>query len=293
MGVELLVDHREPTALKTRLVELLSDEECAKHAIAVEYCNLEAGDVALRHDGKLLLLLERKELNDLCASLKDGRAAEQKQKMAAIVTEDPNVALGLIVEGEHTRHERAKAIQTVTCTSRLRDGYFVFHTIDTADTAGLVARLATLYARGKMQPFDAETNRRYLLTARASHRAAGISRHDSWWVLALTQVAGVGAAAAQAIAERYPSARALVQAYAEAAKPEELLAGLLPRGGKRRLGPKLSQRVYDCVTGSSGSTGPAAASRLKRPNEQPGKPHARRKFSRAQPPLDECQFIDE
>jgi ERCC4-type nuclease len=46
-----------------------------------EYLNLDLGDIKITYNGNLVLLIERKTMNDLIASVNDGRYREQKKRL--------------------------------------------------------------------------------------------------------------------------------------------------------------------------------------------------------------------
>ena len=122
-----------------------------------EFINLDAGDFHIVRDGEVMMVVERKTLADLAASLKDGRYAEQKVRMAATVGGDTR-RLAIIVEGSLFGPEPSDtlvegvslgALRTLVLHAQHRDGVAVYTVHDAAGTAALVAHMAE-----KMQPGD-------------------------------------------------------------------------------------------------------------------------------------------
>ena len=68
----LVVDNRE-SKIKTQFPQ----------ADTTTYENLELGDFVIRLDNADFLVFERKTIPDLAASIKDGRYADQKQRLLA------------------------------------------------------------------------------------------------------------------------------------------------------------------------------------------------------------------
>lgn len=295
MKVLLRVDHREPSDLKKRLE--------ASSIQSLDFLNLPAGDFEFvdLESGRTLLLIERKEIEDLCASLTDGRFDEQKTKLsgAAHSSETP-CPVAYLLEGDYRGHDKASAIDTVVLTTRFRDGFFVLQTSDIPDTVATVLRIAELFTRGKMEPLSEDELHRRFIASRSAHRGGGqFSKNDEWWVVSLGQIPGIGPKAARAIAAQYPTVRSLLDAYHRCKSIKarrELLQDLKPQSSTRRLGPAASEKVWRCVVGdgddrrpyrSTGGTGGTEGQRGRQPKTSPP--------SRIKPPevLTECMFVDD
>ena len=68
--IKLVIDNRE-----TKLIELFD-----KNNISI-IKNLEIGDILIINEEKPIIIIERKTLSDLSASIKDGRYKEQKIRL--------------------------------------------------------------------------------------------------------------------------------------------------------------------------------------------------------------------
>ena len=114
---------------------------------------LDTGDIEVWIDGKRVLVVERKTLSDLAASVKDGRYAEQKARMLASVTGHDAMIMYAIEVGSFATafafDERMKqniggipATTLQSCVvSMLLDARVVM-TRDVSDTAAFVLRVA-------------------------------------------------------------------------------------------------------------------------------------------------------
>ena len=69
--IKIVIDNRE-----NKLIELLE-----KNNINITKKNLEIGDIIILSDEKPIIIIERKTLSDLSASIKDGRYKEQKIRL--------------------------------------------------------------------------------------------------------------------------------------------------------------------------------------------------------------------
>lgn len=132
------VDYRERRLFET----LLPD---------AEFINLDTGDFHIvREDGELVLVVERKTLADLAASVKDGRYVEQKARMLATAEGDPR-RLALVVEGALFGPEPPDtpieglslgALRTLVLHAQHRDGIAVYNVQDAVGTAALITHMA-------------------------------------------------------------------------------------------------------------------------------------------------------
>lgn len=241
MEVTLVIDNREPAVIKESFAQT-----------GASLANLAAGDFEFLKDGKSLMLIERKEISDLCSSLVDGRFDDQKRKLAAAACESPRPIV-LLIEGDYSKEPEniRNTIESVVLTSRFRDGIFVLTSVSASATVTLLRHILTLFQRGKFEPLDEEEQHRRFIASRAAHRVGGqLSRKTDWWQLALAQIDGVGPKAAKAIAEKYPTAKNLLDAY-RACKSDHYRGIMLSETGlgTRKLGPKISQRVWDTISG--------------------------------------------
>ena len=67
MDIELILDNREH-----KLIELLPNDTVAP---------LDIGDIQFRRGEETILIIERKSVTDLAASICDGRSREQKARL--------------------------------------------------------------------------------------------------------------------------------------------------------------------------------------------------------------------
>lgn len=159
-SVHLLLDVREVRAKTDRDY---MKEELAKQGVTPIMRSLEVGDaqwIAKCHDSTLLSrhgaegdevvldwIVERKRLDDLIGSIKDGRFHEQKfrlnrsgvKKVIYVIEEitmDPQ---------SYTRYE--EAVQSAIASTQVVNGYFVKKTVKMDDTIKYLARMTAMLKR--------------------------------------------------------------------------------------------------------------------------------------------------
>ena len=94
MVYKLLVDYREK-----KVIDLLN-KNSFNEQINYESCNLEIGDFILKNENdEIIFIIERKTLNDLNCSIKDGRYKEQSMRLDCCNLENHNI-IYLIEDGE-------------------------------------------------------------------------------------------------------------------------------------------------------------------------------------------------
>jgi hypothetical protein len=90
------VDHREHDLI--RCIQGLIQTLPIYKDLAIEITNLPLGDVILSVDGKEKWIVERKSLQDLAASIKDGRYEEQSFRLQG--SDIPNHNIVYLIEGD-------------------------------------------------------------------------------------------------------------------------------------------------------------------------------------------------
>lgn len=130
--MRVVVDHREQS-LKEYFKEHVQ-------VFPVTYENLEYADVNIHIDGELFLVIERKTLPDLVASIKDGRYKKQKQNLLSKLRRDQIIYL---IEGSFDYTDTSnvtiggitkKIVLSSIINTLLRDNIKVVTTKDTSDT---------------------------------------------------------------------------------------------------------------------------------------------------------------
>ncbi len=106
--MKLFIDVREPNKIIEYLTKLSSDQK-----YEVEVKQLEIGDFVIYDEKKdeTLVIIERKSLADLEASIKDGRYKEQSFRLAG--NELPNHNIYYLIEGSIANYKKPAFIKTI------------------------------------------------------------------------------------------------------------------------------------------------------------------------------------
>lgn len=91
--MDLVIDAREHS-----LIEDLRNYQ--KESVNILTEHMELGDVMIRKDGVPLFLMERKSVDDLLASLKDGRYHDQRRRWKEFQIDLPQARVAIWIEGD-------------------------------------------------------------------------------------------------------------------------------------------------------------------------------------------------
>jgi ERCC4-type nuclease len=130
----LEIDNREPSIIK-EYFENLNDKS------NILFKNLEQGDFIIRDSNQnILLIIERKSIEDLLASVKDSRYSEQSNRYSQVGI--PNNCIYYIIEGNMNRYSKSSAeYKTVySCIFSLsyKKMFSVLQTINVQETINVI-----------------------------------------------------------------------------------------------------------------------------------------------------------
>lgn len=189
--------------------------------ISVKVSQLALGDIAIYHDEKLAIVIERKTVADICASIIDGRFREQRERLLQLRTDsDGAVRIIYLIEGAFVR-ATALADMLTDCRGGLatptvmgaisnlliRDSVEVLHTNSVEESAILLCKMyhsfvATFVDTGKATP------------RLSSYKKKRADTPADVLLQQLQAIPGVGPASAMAVAQNYTSMRELCEALA-------------------------------------------------------------------------------
>ena len=144
------IDNRERKLIK--LMKALKDDLDYKFEIIVEV--LDLGDIIIYDDNNVeKLIIERKSLSDLAASLKDGRYSEQSFRLNGMAIHNHNVVY--LIEGDiHNYNNKynkisASTLQVTMFCLQYFKGFSVFKTRDVMETADYILRITNKLQKEK------------------------------------------------------------------------------------------------------------------------------------------------
>ena len=245
MSLELIIDNRE-----RQLIEKLQN----KCTIGVE--QLEIGDILFRQKEETVLIIERKTIKDLKASICDGRAREQKARLMGSGTSTDRILY--LIEGnlDQPLDDKISGVPISTIigsliNTQLRDNIKVYKTNSLEESATFIIKLLDkltkdldLYFKTDVQSISAGL---YATTLKKNKKAN--LTPEVWFINQLSGIPQVTEKIASTIVQRYSNIRALMREYESIPEhlKEKLLSDLtfeLTTGKTRRIGDKISARIY-------------------------------------------------
>ena len=251
--IHLIIDNRERD-----LIELLINNN-TPHTVEM----LDLGDIVFRNDDNVVLIIERKTVNDLKASICDGRGREQKARLMNcglsvdrimyLVEGKLSMSLDMNVSGVPVSTLVGSIINT-----QFRDGIKVYKTTTINETANFIHRMIEKFISDGDSYFgsvklsiDDCSYARTLKTKKKENMTPVV-----WFISQLSMIPQVTEIIANEIVKVFPSVSSLIKEYeyCSVVDREKLLADItypIKNDKSRRVGIKISTRIYNLFYGNS------------------------------------------
>ena len=228
----LLIDNRE-----RQLIPLFPPT-------SIQVQTLPVGDIWFQDaSGTVSLILERKTIKDLEASVLDGRYRDQKGRLLALCEERGAQPLYLLEGPYSSTTGRLAPTALMKIVARLQFKYSipVLHTQSLAETASLIVALHDFWLE---DPANFKRDMTPLKPTDGIHVSKKANAEDpkQFLLACLMQCSGVSLKIAETLTTAFPSFQALL-----AASEEAIASTLLPTG--RKVGPALGKRLKTYFVG--------------------------------------------
>lgn len=257
-----------------------------------EVTNLDVGDIQIFHENKpeeILVLIERKTLTDLAASIRDGRYKEQLLRLKSL----PKITrIFYILEGccmnkhDITRVKQTRklkkighgnltgeALYSAYLNIQIRDNFHVIESDNLEETKFIIERMVKQIEKKYQEMINnnevtphleqvEEHNYHYTQNLKISKK--GNINSQVCYINILTQIPGISSNMASFICEKYPTMAKLVNSYNEISLDDDKDGKLLKKrmmllknievkldsGKVRKVGPVVSGRIYTYLFGN-------------------------------------------
>ena len=150
--MKLFIDNREPQQI-IKYINALND--MAKVKMVIEVKRLDIGDYILfdEEKNKNLIIIERKSLQDLESSIKDGRYNEQSFRLNQSITHNHNIIY--LIEGNIINHRNQNFKSTLYSSLfslNYYKGFSVFNSVNLVETGEIIYNFANKMLREKNKP---------------------------------------------------------------------------------------------------------------------------------------------
>jgi len=247
--MKIILDERE-TALYEKCI-LLNDKNEKKIEISKRVLNL--GDIIITtDDDKDIILVERKSIQDLLSSIKDGRYEEQSYRLIHSSGYAPHNIIYLI-EGITSQLEASKKKMVYSAITSLNifKGFSVFRTSSVQETAEWILattdKMSRELAKGKM--IWSSSNSTAALDVEPASYCSVVKKvkkdnitPENWGEIVLCQIPGISSVSAVAIMKRFQSISHLI---AEIREHPECLDAIVCESDKksRKLGKNIIENL--------------------------------------------------
>jgi ERCC4-type nuclease len=219
--VVITIDSREGALI----TEINAEHQSKSENIIIQQKSLSVGDIIIEYAYEVLLIIERKKLNDLAASICDGRYTEQSLRLEKTPIHNHNIIY--LVEGDIRKYKETTRIRRGTLYSTLLSlnsykGFSVLRTFDIAETATCLLQYAEkIYKNGKKSSFYySEASKTYDETQKQKTTILDVMKQtkkstitiDNISIIMLSQIPNVSVNAAKAIMSKYTNFPELLSA---------------------------------------------------------------------------------
>lgn len=208
MQVSVIIDNRE-TKLYSSLIE--RDLDIYKDKLIIEKTQLDIGDIHIKFND-ITYIYERKTVNDLLSSIKDGRYKEQKHRLLS----SGMASINYIIEGDsitsHKNFNNQKLLTSIYFNSTYRDKINVFFTSNVDDTSTFILLLATkIIDKPENFIYNRDNNQDYIDVCKIKTKKCANIDKDTCYLLQLSQIPTISKEIAKKIKEVYPTLPILIQ----------------------------------------------------------------------------------
>ncbi|KAG0576544.1 hypothetical protein KC19_5G088600 [Ceratodon purpureus] len=260
--VFLVLDSREQFRRDARggaALQKFADRIGVQFKVQVETRQLPVGDALwiarhkdLRHEYVLDFIVERKRVDDLWSSIKDGRYKQQKLRLQRCGVK----RLVYLIEGDPNLTDASDSLKTAAFTTEILEGFDVQRTRDVSETTQKYGELTTAiidrYSEEVGKPGRPRGGHcmRYVEFVEYC-KDIEMERVTDVFGVQLMQVRNVTEEMALAILERYPTLYSLVVAYTElegdVQAQELLLTDIQIRNKNKTISAIISKNIYKLV----------------------------------------------
>lgn len=228
MNIELEIDNREQ-----KLIQLLDIQFSIKQ--------LDIGDIIIKLNNQIIIAIERKTMNDLFCSIKDGRYKEQKFRLLSLQKE--NIISMYIIEGVNKNQNTLSAMVNTI----IRDKLYVFRTYNLQETVNTIKTIIKNIKK-YIEIFNEKNLQSIDYIDHISVKKNQCNNNDIY-CLQLQQIKGISSKISRCIYDSFPNWKILINELT--IDKLKNLEYEIKNNKKRKIGPVIANRLYDFIHQSS------------------------------------------
>jgi ERCC4-type nuclease len=227
--LSIIIDSRE-TILYNNMIERDLDKYNEKIMITKQ--QLEIGDIHIIMDD-IIFVYERKTINDLLSSVKDGRYKEQKNRLLSNYLNINYIIEGTDIIASNNIHNQ-QLLTSIYYNSMYRDNIKVLFTKNINDTITLLLMIA-IKIIDKPQNFKPKTTiqTEYIDICKIKSKKSDNIDKDTCYLLQLSQIPTISKQIAKNIKDIYPNMKILINTLNDSENPTELLMKISNIGNQK------------------------------------------------------------
>lgn len=240
--MEFIIDNRES----------LKDFYKEKNLSYIKFENLDLGDYIFKYKEEIILVIERKTIEDLAASIKDGRHREQKKRL---LDNYPKEKILYLIEGDLTKNNKSYVYNKVNSytiyssliNTLLRDNLKIFNTKTNEETIVFFEHLCKKFDKGcdflsKNTDYKDELSKNINIKKKKNITPELVYRTQ------LSIIPNISLKTADVIIQKYPTYKKLINELENMEKSERILLIQnlkyeTPKGKFRKLGVKIGENI--------------------------------------------------
>tara|TARA_Y100000768_G_scaffold221874_2_gene167228 strand:+ start:41 stop:724 length:684 start_codon:yes stop_codon:yes gene_type:complete len=224
--MDIIIDTRE-----LDIIKLLENKN-----IYFKKEQLLVGDIIYKKNDEIIYIIERKTINDLGASIKDGRYKEQK---ARLLSHYDATKVFYLLEGyiDRSKNLDKKSVLGSMINILFRDNIKIINTVNLIQTVDVIEQIKTKYMAGKF--IEGASVGNYTDTIKLNKKENMTKELCN--IIQLATIPGVSKTTGTTIMENYKTLQHLIEEYK--INGELMLKDLVL--GKKKLGKVLSKRIYE------------------------------------------------
>ena len=236
--MNIIIDNREKD-----LIEL-----CNKNNLLFSKSNLDLGDITFSENNNEFIVIERKTINDLLSSIKDGRYREQKLRLLQKSYQGINVYY--LIEGNIMDSSKSDTIYSCIINTMIRDNLKIIFSKNIEETYNYLLKLSKKCIEFReilIKNLSNQQLKHDYIEVIKSEKKKNMTK-DICYMAMLKQIPGLSSNSAKAIFENYPSMNKLIKAYDSIENDNDkklLLKDIII--GKRKLGKVLSEKIFNIL----------------------------------------------
>lgn len=217
--INLVLDSREASLISC--IKRRGLDKYANHII-IDTKSLDIGDITISSDTKTWTF-ERKTINDLLSSVKDGRYKEQKARLLANCD-----SITYIIEGDdilsNKNGRNQDLLSSIYMYTMYRDNIHLVFTRSTEDTATFILTMCAKLVDNPQKfhmTIDAKSSTSYIDCIKI--KKMDNVTPDNCFIMQLSQIPTISKTIARYIQNKYPTFREFIQAIDESDEKVDLL----------------------------------------------------------------------